>query len=487
MATFQVRFPAGTAYEIAQKNPILGKGEPFYETDTAGVKIGDGTQRYNDLPYAGIVLEQGPRGDDGDEGPAGRGVLSILGSDRGLVFHMTDQSEMEVIVPAIAETDDDRRAAEAAAAGAEQARQDAADAAREALETVSSGLPNATSTIKGGIRLTGDLSGTWDNPQVPGLAAKADREFGEVVGVYESGDMMTLDLSTPGVYRVRGGPGFVTNMPNTTDLWWNVLVAYDGPTESKLIFATSTNSPTAYLRVRHGSTWGGWINVSSPYSALTVAEGKTGTSTTLRAIRAIDLRQIMNFALTGNETTVPTQFGQMILTTPDHDAAREALGAEEKAQKGQPNGYAGLDNGGKVPAAQLPSYVDDVMEYASLAAFPATGETGKIFVATDTDKQYRWSGTAYREISKPPVETVAGKSGNVTLTAADISDAGQAGRAAVRAETPAQARDAIGAGTSNLTIGTTASTAMAGDRIQRVTSLPAAGGTPGVLYCVPKV
>lgn len=54
---------------------------------------------------------------------------------------------------------------------------------------------------------------------------------------------------------------------------------------------------------------------------------------------------------------------------------------------------------GKVPASQLPSYVDDVLEYANTAAFPATGEAGKIYVAMDTNKVYRWSGSAYVEIS----------------------------------------------------------------------------------------
>lgn len=56
--------------------------------------------------------------------------------------------------------------------------------------------------------------------------------------------------------------------------------------------------------------------------------------------------------------------------------------------------------GGKVPSAQLPAYVDDVLEYANFAAFPATGESGKIYVALNTNLTYRWSGTAYVEISK---------------------------------------------------------------------------------------
>ena len=55
---------------------------------------------------------------------------------------------------------------------------------------------------------------------------------------------------------------------------------------------------------------------------------------------------------------------------------------------------------GKVPAAQLPSFVDDVLEYASTSAFPATGESGKIYVALDTNKTYRWGGSDYVEISE---------------------------------------------------------------------------------------
>lgn len=67
--------------------------------------------------------------------------------------------------------------------------------------------------------------------------------------------------------------------------------------------------------------------------------------------------------------------------------------------KGAASGLAELDENGKVPSSQLPSYVDDVLEYASTSAFPATGEAGKIYVATNTNLTYRWSGSAYVEIS----------------------------------------------------------------------------------------
>lgn len=69
------------------------------------------------------------------------------------------------------------------------------------------------------------------------------------------------------------------------------------------------------------------------------------------------------------------------------------------------NGIAQLDSGGKVASAQLPAYVDDVLEYANQAAFPGTGTTSIIYVAQDTNKTYRWSGSAYVEISASPGTT----------------------------------------------------------------------------------
>lgn len=67
--------------------------------------------------------------------------------------------------------------------------------------------------------------------------------------------------------------------------------------------------------------------------------------------------------------------------------------------KGANNGVAELDGSGKVPSSQLPSYVDDVVEYATLSAFPVTGESDKIYLAIDTNLAYRWGGTSYVEIS----------------------------------------------------------------------------------------
>ena len=62
--------------------------------------------------------------------------------------------------------------------------------------------------------------------------------------------------------------------------------------------------------------------------------------------------------------------------------------------------FANLSNNGKVPASQLPSYVDDVEEYENILSFPNQGEEGKIYVAKDTNLAYRWGGSTYVEISQ---------------------------------------------------------------------------------------
>lgn len=85
------------------------------------------------------------------------------------------------------------------------------------------------------------------------------------------------------------------------------------------------------------------------------------------------------------------------------------------SNKNVANGYAGLDSSGLIPSTLLPSYVDDVLEYANLSSLPTTGETGKIYVTKDTNKTYRWSGSAYVEISASPGSSDAVPEGSTNL------------------------------------------------------------------------
>ena len=73
----------------------------------------------------------------------------------------------------------------------------------------------------------------------------------------------------------------------------------------------------------------------------------------------------------------------------------DQVGAIPMTQKGTADGVASLDSSGKVPASQLPGFVDDVQEYDNRAAFPPTGESSIIYIAKDKNKTYRWGGSDY--------------------------------------------------------------------------------------------
>lgn len=70
-----------------------------------------------------------------------------------------------------------------------------------------------------------------------------------------------------------------------------------------------------------------------------------------------------------------------------------------KNTRGAANGIAPLNSSAQIDSQYLPSYVDDVVEYTQKSSFPTTGEAGKIYVDKATNLTWRWSGTAYVEIS----------------------------------------------------------------------------------------
>lgn len=132
------------------------------------------------------------------------------------------------------------------------------------------------------------------------------------------------------------------------------------------------------------------------------------------AIGALDVTDnavTNNFVTAVSETDGKIKVSRAVPTIANVSGLTEALGNKlEKSLKGAKSGLAELDANGKVPAAQLPSYVDDVIEAyksgadfyedsAHTAAKKITGESGKIYVDLHTNVTYRWSGTAYVEIS----------------------------------------------------------------------------------------
>jgi len=134
----------------------------------------------------------------------------------------------------------------------------------------------------------------------------------------------------------------------------------------------------------------GYLSVNVPWTdskPVTSVAGKTGAVTLAKG--DVGLGNVDN----KSSATIRSEITSSNVTT--------ALGYTplNAALKGANSGVAELDASGKVPSSQLPSYVDDVVEYETTDDFPATGEAGKIYVATGTNKTYRWSGSAYVEIS----------------------------------------------------------------------------------------
>jgi hypothetical protein len=133
-------------------------------------------------------------------------------------------------------------------------------------------------------------------------------------------------------------------------------------------------------------TPGSWTG-STNWQVYKLSEGGSGGGGTSNYNDLTNKPSINGVTLSGNKTT-----GDLGITA-------SGVGAIPSTDKGANGGVAELDSNGKVPSSQLPSYVDDVLSYASQSAFPAAGETGKIYIAEDTNKTYRWSGSAYAEIS----------------------------------------------------------------------------------------
>lgn len=92
-----------------------------------------------------------------------------------------------------------------------------------------------------------------------------------------------------------------------------------------------------------------------------------------------------------------------------------AADARITVQKGANSGLCPLDSSGLVASANLPSYVDDVLEYANLGSLPGTGATGKIYVTLNDNKCFRWSGSVYIEVSPGPGSTDAVAEGSTNL------------------------------------------------------------------------
>jgi len=182
-------------------------------------------------------------------------------------------------------------------------------------------------------------------------------------------------------------------------------IAMSGDVTWSVSFDGSANVTAAGTLAASGVTAGTYPKVTVNAKGLVTG----GASLVAADIPALDWSKIT----TGKPTTIAGYGITDAYTKTEVDTALTAK--INTTAVGAANGVASLDGGGKVPASQLPSYVDDVVEYASFANLPGIGEAGKIYVTTDTNKVYRFTGTIYVEISAAPGSTDAVVEGTTNL------------------------------------------------------------------------
>lgn len=212
----------------------------------------------------------------------------------------------------------------------------------------------------------------------------------------------TIDAYTVNGYKISENPVLVKadvglgNVDNTSDADKPVSTAQQTALDKKVDKTTTINGYALSDDVTLEKADVGLGNVDNTSDAdkpvSTAQKTYIDTATTKLGEDKVDKTTTINgYALDGNITLTKSDVGLGNVTN-DAQVKRTEMGVA--------NGVATLDASGLVPSSQLPSYVDDVLEYDMVSSFPSTGEAGKIYVAKDTNLTYRWTGTAYIEISK---------------------------------------------------------------------------------------
>lgn len=231
-----------------------------------------------------------------------------------------------------------------------------------------------------------ELQSTNVQDAVDELKGIIDANPGTTYILDTDGNNITLTPSEGSVQSITAPYATTAGDASTVN---NHTVATDVPSNAVFTDTTYENATTSADGLMSSTDKG---KVDALGTASTKNVPTSGNASTTEVVMGNDTR------LTDARNAADVSAWAKSDTKPSYTAAE--VGAIATTAKGANGGVAELDSTGKVPASQLPSYVDDVLEYDSISDFPLTGETGKIYIAKDTNKTYRWSGSDYAEISE---------------------------------------------------------------------------------------
>jgi len=245
--------------------------------------------------------------------------------------------------------------------------------------------PDASTTARGMIQLSGDLGGTATSPTVPGLAAKAAAAttISAGTGLTGGGDLtssrsLAVSFGTAAGTVAAGDDARITGAEQ---------VVNKGSVNGYASLDSSGKVPSAQLPVATDATTTskGVIQLAGDLGGTASAPTVPGLGSRAAASTTISagVGLVGGGDLSANRT-LAVSFGVVAGTVAQGNDSR-ITGAEQMSNKGVASGYASLDISGKVPSGQLPT----VMQTHTFSS------TGSIAVATGTHRLYNNRSTAW--------------------------------------------------------------------------------------------
>ena len=342
-------------------------------------KVGDGTHKFSDLPYASdpdIV---------GDYVPTTRTVNGhALSAD--VTVTKTDLGLGNVENKSSATIRGELTKANVTTALGYTPLESATDT-KTTVSYVTSGTPTISTTGKTGTVTFGSAAAKLVDTSIGDASTSANLPTSAAVASFVE------------------GKGYKTTDNNTT-----YTLTQDSTDGHKLTFTPSSGTAITITIPDNNTTYtatrGIGLNDTIFYNTgvIDVAEGSNdGCINIQKGIEggyenvSVKVHGLGSAAYTASTAYTPAAHASS--TSNPHSVTAAQVGAIATSARGVKNGVASLDANGLVPSSQLPSYVDDVLEFDKKADFPTTGETGKIYVDKLTNLTWRWGGTAYVEIS----------------------------------------------------------------------------------------